>query len=303
MKPVLTAQEYSRVDKAYTGDLLAAMDRAGHAVALAAARRGAGYGRRVVILVGPGNNGGDGYVAARYLKHRGASVEIHALGEPKTDAASDAFNKARLAGLRVRDLAQPVEADLVVDALFGGGARSGLPEEVRSWMKAEAPVVAVDYPTGLDPDTGKVEGAAFKAVETVTFSTVKTGHVRAAGPEYSGLVTVADIGINGGEPSMYIAEEVDAPRPMRARKDHKWSAGSVLVLAGSEGMIGASLFAARSALAFGAGTVYIASPNFEAVHSIVPQIPAMSLDAAEDALDRFDVVVGGPGLNLSLIHI
>ncbi|MGH3649744.1 MAG: NAD(P)H-hydrate epimerase, partial [Acidimicrobiia bacterium] len=84
MKPVLTADEYRRVDKAYEGDLIQAMDRAGHAVALAAVRAGASYGSRVVVLAGPGNNGGDGYVAARYLKTRGAAVEVHALAPPST---------------------------------------------------------------------------------------------------------------------------------------------------------------------------------------------------------------------------
>ncbi len=76
MKPVVTAEEYRRVDEAFAGDLLAAMDRAGHAVALAAAKKGAGYASRVAVLAGPGNNGGDGYVAARYLKGRGAFLTV-----------------------------------------------------------------------------------------------------------------------------------------------------------------------------------------------------------------------------------
>lgn len=83
VKPVLTADEYRRVDKAYEGDLIQAMDKAGYAVALAAARAGAGYGKRVIVLAGPGNNGGDGYVAARYLKARGADLEVQALAPPQ----------------------------------------------------------------------------------------------------------------------------------------------------------------------------------------------------------------------------
>lgn len=296
MKPVLTAEEYRRVDKAYDGDLIEAMDRAGHAVALAAARHGASYGKRVVVLAGPGNNGGDGYVAARYLKRRGAAVEVHALAEPKTEESIDAFAKARSAGVLIRELAAPVPAHLVIDALFGGGARQGLPEHVRAWMETKAPVIAVDYPTGLDPDTGKVEDAAFVAVATVTFSTLKTGHVKGVGPEHCGVITVADIGINGGTPSMYVAEESDAPRPGRKRTSHKWSAGSVLVTGGSAGLIGASVFAGRSALNFGAGSVMIASPNAAAVHQIAPQLPTFALDEAEKRLERFDVVVAGPGL-------
>ena len=296
MKPVLTGEEYRRVDKSFEGDLIEAMDRAGYAVALAAARYGASYGQRVVVLAGPGNNGGDGYVAARYLKQRGAGVEVHALAEPKTEEAIDALAKARRAGVPIRELADPVSAHLVIDSLFGGGIRRGLPDDVRAWMRNDARLVAVDYPTGLDPDTGKVEDEAFVAVETVTFSTLKTGHVKNQGPEHCGIVTVADIGINGGTPSMYVAEETDARRPGRDRNAHKWSAGAVLVAGGSTGIVGASVFAGRSALSFGAGSVVVASPNADVVHQIAPQLPTFALDEAEKRLERFDVVIAGPGL-------
>ena len=296
MKPVLTADEYRRVDKAYKGDLIQAMDKAGFAVALAAARAGAAYGSRVVVLAGPGNNGGDGYVAARYLKARGADVEVQALAPPKTPPAIDAAEKARSAGVRMREIQSPATADVVIDALFGGGARTGMPPSVTAWMNTDAPVVAVDYPTGLDPDTGLVEDEAFHAVETVTFGTLKTGHVRKSGPDYCGTVTVADIGIGGGEPSMLVTEESDAYRPGRKRTAHKWSAGSVLIVGGSTGIVGASVFAGRSALSFGAGSVVVASPRADLVHEMAPQLPTLDATDAESRLDRFDVVVAGPGL-------
>lgn len=296
MRPVLTADEYRRVDKAFTGDLSVAMDRAGHGVALAAARAGAGYGKRVIVLAGPGNNGGDGYVAARYLKDRGAMVEVHAFAPPKTGLAQKAAALARVAGVTVTSLDTPVAADVVIDALFGGGMRSGIPETILAWMDTSAPVVAVDFPTGLDPDTGKVEDKAFQAVETVTFSTVKTGHLLGVGPEHCGNVTVADIGIHGGEPSMFIAEQEDAPRPQRGRKAHKWSAGSVLIIGGSTGIVGASVFAGRSALAFGAGAVVVVSPRANLVHQLAPELPTFDVDQAMQRLDRFDVVIAGPGL-------
>lgn len=296
MKPVLTAEEYRRVDKAYTGDLIQAMDRAGHAVALAAVRAGATYGTRVTVLAGPGNNGGDGYVAARYLKERGAYVTVHALAEPKTTEARDAARKASSTGVPIVELGDVLDPDVVIDALFGGGARGGLPEPVVDWMTTTAPVVAVDYPTGLDPDTGNVEDDAFRAVETVTFSTLKTGHVLGLGPDYCGTVTVADIGIHGGEPSLFIADEADAPRPGRQRKAHKWSAGAVLILGGSTGIVGASVLAGKAALNFGAGTVYIASPRVDLVQQIAPELPSLPLEDVADQLRRFDVVVAGPGL-------
>jgi ADP-dependent NAD(P)H-hydrate dehydratase / NAD(P)H-hydrate epimerase len=182
--------------------------------------------------------------------------------------------------VRVRGLGEPTKSDVVIDALFGGGARRGLPDEVLAWMETTAPVVAVDYPTGLDPDTGKVEEKAFHATETVTFSTLKTGHVLGVGPDHCGVVTVADIGIHGGEPSMFVAEESDAPRPRRQRKTHKWAAGSVLVLTGSAGLAGASILAGRAALNFGAGTVYLASERLDHVQQIAPELPALDLETA-----------------------
>ncbi len=296
MKPILTADEYRRIDKAFRGDLIAAMDKAGYAVALAAVRAGAGYGKRVVVLAGPGNNGGDGYVAARYLNRRGADVVVQALAPPRTPEANDAAAKAREVGVRISDLGPVGRADVVIDALFGGGVRGALPSEIIGWMQTTAPVVAVDYPTGLDPDTGAVEHDAFIADETVTFGTLKTGHVRGDGPDYCGTVTVADIGIHGGRPSMFLAEEADARLPSRSRTTHKWSAGAVLVVGGSRGIVGASVFAGRSALNFGAGAVVVASPNADVVHELAPQLPTFPLQEAQARLDRFDVVIAGPGL-------
>ncbi|HET9204227.1 MAG TPA: NAD(P)H-hydrate dehydratase [Acidimicrobiia bacterium] len=297
MKPILTAEEYRRVDQAYTGNLDQAMDRAGFAVAVSAARLGAGYGRRVVVLAGPGNNGGDGYVAARYLKRRGAAVEIHALTEPRTTEAINAAALAQQQRVSMRPLAAVTDADLVIDALFGGGGRGGLAREVLAWMDTPAPVIAVDYPTGIDPSSGNVDERAFRAVETVTFGALKTGHVRGEGPEHCGVVTVADIGIEGGEPSMWLAEESDAPRPGRHRRTHKWSAGAVLVAGGSTGMVGAAVLAARSALHFGAGSVAVSSPRADLVTAAAPELLTMAVEEAEARLDRFDVVIAGPGLS------
>jgi hydroxyethylthiazole kinase-like uncharacterized protein yjeF len=296
VKPVLTADEYRRVDKAYGGDLVQAMDRAGYAVALAAVRAGASYGSRVVVLTGPGNNGGDGYVAARYLKTRGAAVEVHALAPPATPEARDAAAKASTAGVAVKELGTEAAADVVIDALFGGGGRGGIPDAVLAWMETTAPVVAVDYPTGLDPNTGTVGEKAFRAVETVTFSSLKTGHIRGDGPEHCGTVTVAEIGIQGGAPSMFVAEESDAPRPDRRRTAHKWSAGAVLVIGGSTGMVGASVLAGRAALSFGAGTVNVGSPRSDVVSQISPELPTVTIEQIGERLDRFDVVVAAPGL-------
>ncbi len=296
MRPVVTADEYRRVDRAYEGDLDAAMDRAGHAVALAVVRAGAGYGKKVAVLAGPGNNGGDGYVAARYLAGRGAAVTVLALGPPQTPEAKRAAESARAAGVRVTGFVEPSDEDVVVDALFGGGVRGGLPADVAPWFGSPARVVAVDFPTGLDPNSGKVEEQAFRAVETVTFGSLKTGHLLGRGPDLCGGVTVANIGIEGGSPSMFVATEDDAVRPVRGRNTHKWKAGAVLVVGGSTGLSGAAILAARGAIHFGAGSVAIASPDRGAVVSNTVEFPTFDLDEAVERLDRFDVVVLGPGL-------
>ncbi len=297
VKPVLTASEYRRVDQAYEGDVFIAMERAGLAVALTAARLGAAYGSRVAVLAGPGNNGGDGYVAARVLHQRGAGVVVYRLGEPRRPEAARAEARARAEGVRIEEIGTPGYYHLVIDAVFGGAARGGIPEVLVPWMESDVPVVAVDFPSGLDPDSGELTGPSFRANATVTFSTLKTGHVCGSGPDVCGDVVVADIGINGGRPSMWVAEEEDAPRPGRHRTAHKWSAGSVLVVGGSTGMIGAAVFAARSAVGFGAGTVYLASPRPELAQALAPEVPCLALDDGSTPAGKFDVAIVGPGLS------
>jgi ADP-dependent NAD(P)H-hydrate dehydratase / NAD(P)H-hydrate epimerase len=309
MRPVITPDESARLDAASTVPVVDLMERAGLAVALAAVEMGARYGSRVTVLAGPGNNGGDGYVAARLLRRRGVAVEVHALDHPRTEAAHVAAAGARRAGVPVRELTAPVRSDLVVDALFGGGFRRGLPEEVRAWMDAAPRVLAVDVPSGLDPATGDVADGAFTAERTVTFHALKPGHVQGEGPDRCGVVTVADIGLVGGDPAMVVADDADAPRPPRPRAAHKWSAGSVLVVGGSPGMLGAALLAGTSALAFGAGSVAVALPGGwqQALVAAAPQLLSHGVgggfefptDAGGEVLrraGRYDVTVLGPGL-------
>lgn len=268
------------------------MDRAGLAVALAATDLGAGYGMRVAVLCGPGNNGGDGYVAARHLSQRGTAVEVMALAPPRTEPARHAAESARRAGVPIGELGSPGPVDLVVDALFGGGFRAGLPPEVAPWLEQDVPVVAVDVPTGVDPDTGVVDGGAFRAQRTVTFGALKPAHL--LGAEWCGEVTVADIGLGPGEPVVAVVEDEDATLVSRTFDVHKWSAGSVLVVGGSSGMVGAAVMAGRAALHFGAGAVGIASSQIDTVAALSPELLGYSTD--ELPLDRYDVVVIGPGL-------
>ena len=310
MLRVITPEESARLDAAAADPVEVLMDRAGLAVALAAVQMGAGYGTRVAVLAGTGNNGGDGYVAARYLARRGCAVAVHALAPPRDaeGAAAAAAAAARAAGVPIVPLAGPTSCDLVIDALFGIGFRGKLPDVVGPWL-AVAPMLAVDVPSGLDAATGRAGKKAFRATATVTFHALKPGHLLGDGPDQCGRVEVADIGLQGGAPAMLVCEAGDAPRPVRNRTAHKWSAGSVAIVGGSPGITGAPMLAARAALATGAGAVAVVCPSalqptYAALSTEVmtravgsgPRFAAGDVDAVLAAAERFDVMVLGPGL-------
>jgi NAD(P)H-hydrate epimerase len=294
--PVVTAAESAAMDESASDPVDVLMERAGLAVALAAVDLGAGYGTRVTVLCGPGNNGGDGYVAARYLRQRGVAVRVMAMAEPRSEVAAAAARAARRAGVSVAPLGTPGSEELLIDAVFGGGFRRGIPPELLPWMESPVPVVAVDVPSGLDPDTGEIEQHAFRAHATVTFGALKPGHLLGDGPDFCGSVTVADIGLGDGDPVLKVVEDADAVLPARHRGAHKWSAGSVLVVGGSRGMVGAAVMAGRAALVFGAGAVAVASEQPDHVATLAPELLAYPLDALDELVDRYDVVVVGPGL-------
>lgn len=309
MQLVITPEESARLDAESTVPVAELMDRAGLGVALAAVRLGAGYGTRVAVLAGKGNNGGDGYIAASYLARRGCAVTVYALGPPKSDGAADASRRAIATGVAVVDLDAPVEADLIIDALFGVGFRGNLPEIVVPWARRETPVVAVDVPSGLEAGSGAVSGEAFTATTTVTFHALKPGHLLGEGPDRCGEIRVVDIGLRGGEAELWLCEEPDAPRPSRARTAHKWAAGSVAVVGGAPGITGAPLLAGRAALGMGAGSVALICPR-----ALQPTYAAASAQlmtrgvgrgahftegdvaATLSEAERFDVLLLGPGL-------
>ncbi len=320
MKPVITPAESARLDAAASEPVHVLMERAGLGVALAAAGMGARYGATVRVLAGPGNNGGDGWVAARYLARRGADVTVHALDFPKGDgAARRAARAADQAGVRTTTLGSPQPADLVIDAVFGAGFHGEVPDEVAAWARTETPVLAVDVPSGLDAATGAVHGTAFTAARTVTFHALKVGHLLGEGPERCGAVTVHDIGLppyphpphlaEPGGPELLLCEDQDAPLPAPPRTAHKWTRGGVLVVGGSPGITGAPVLAAQAALNVGAGAAAVACPGglaavFEAATPGVMTVPiggGQRFEPADatDLLDRarrYDVLALGPGL-------
>lgn len=300
------------------------MERAGRAVARAAiAVAGGRYGRRAVVVCGPGNNGGDGVVAARVLRRAGLGVTCLLIGDPGAvrGAAAVHLEGMRAAGVDVRPLEERAlgSADVVVDALFGTGfhgAADGAAADAISAVNAcGAPVVAVDIPSGVEGATGRIEGPAIDAAVTVTMGAEKIGTALPPGSLRAGTVTVADIGIAidaAREVDLRVVEADDVGSVVRPRAPdaHKRSAGSVVVVAGCDAIRGAPLLTARGAIRAGAGYVTVATTSAvtAALATSVPE--ALSVAAGEgelgpDALDalgtsiaRADAVAIGPGLGV-----
>jgi hydroxyethylthiazole kinase-like uncharacterized protein yjeF len=309
MEPVLTVAEMQRVDAQAIGRADALMDAAGFSVAMSAAEMGARYGTVVHVLAGRGNNGGDGYVAARYLTRRGAAVTVHHNGLPDPDSvAGRAMHAAVREGIRIEPLSGVVAGDLIVDALYGTGFRGELPAVAVPWTEAGIPVLSVDIPSGVSGDTGTAAGVAFHAQRTATFHMLKTGHLLGHGPDLCGAIDLYDIGLTGGEPEMWRFTDTDIDPCLRQRTAHKWSVGAVASVGGTPGLTGAAVLAARAAIAAGAGmsAILTTSGTAQAYETMAPDIVAIlasgsdtwSDDASEvlSHLERFGSLIVGPGL-------
>ncbi len=255
----------------------ALMQQAAAGVAAAAAAdlsrmRGRVYGSRVLILVGPGNNGGDALFAGARLARRGARVTaVAVLGSPHS-AGSSALVAAggRLLG---PDGADPATAgagcDLVIDGVLGIGGRPGLPDQVAAWaasvQAAGTPVLAVDLPSGVAADTGAVPGRAFRAYRTVTFGVVKPCHLVEPGRTYCGEVTLVDIGLAATSASADLVgatpDSVAAAWPYPDHTSDKYSRGVVGADTGSERYPGAAVLGVSGAVHAGAGMVRYLGPE------------------------------------------
>ncbi|MEP9347998.1 NAD(P)H-hydrate epimerase [Xanthobacter sp. KR7-225] len=249
---------------------LALMERAGTAVADAVAR--APLTTRVLVLCGPGNNGGDGFVAARVLAQRGFRVRLALLGDLDRLAGDAATVARQWKGPVDEPAALDLSAcDIIVDALFGAGLARDLDGAAKALVERMAaagrPIVAVDLPSGLDGSTGRVRGAAAPARETVTFFRRKPGHLLEPGRSLCGKVRVADIGIPDAaiaavRPAAFVnlpaAWQHAFPRP--ASLGHKYDRGHAVVASGDAWTSGAARLCARGALRAGAGLVTLACP-------------------------------------------
>ncbi|MFN4355611.1 NAD(P)H-hydrate dehydratase [Parvibaculum sp.] len=288
------------------------MENAGAAVAreiVARFRQGP-----VSVLCGPGNNGGDGFVAARLLAEQGWPVTLFLLGRRDALKGDAAIAADRWTGaIHALDADAGRGASLVVDAIFGAGLARDVEgvaaEAIKRINEARIPVVAVDVPSGIDGDTGAMRGAAFAAALTVTFFRAKPGHLLLPGRLYCGEVKVADIGIDAAvlseiRPAAFLnAPPLWAHAFPRPRLDsHKYTKGHAVVVSGGASHTGAARLAARGALRAGTGLVTVASPpsalliNAAQLTSIMLQV----FDGADDLTailedKRKNALLIGPG--------
>ena len=287
MIPVLTPEEMKAVDAAAPEPVEVLISRAGAAVARAAVDLLDGaYGRRVVVIAGPGNNGADGRDAARRLDARGARCTV----------------------LDAKDLPPRLpRCDLVIDAAYGTGfhASPGTGGASGSWDPpdvGEVPVLAVDIPSGVDGLTGNAAGHVLWAERTVTFAALKPGLLFADGAEHAGDIEVVDIGldVSSARANVVTGDDVAEWLPERAPDAHKYHA-AVWIVAGSAGMAGAAVLATRGAQRAGAGYVRLSSPGTVATgaptEAVVTDLPAERwASTVVGGLGRFKAVAVGPGL-------
>ncbi|MBZ5588623.1 MAG: NAD(P)H-hydrate dehydratase [Acidobacteriia bacterium] len=334
MIPILDSGGMREADRVTISELglpsLVLMESAASAVTEVVAERIPDAGR-VVIVCGPGNNGGDGLAVARQLRCRGFDVVVGMVAanrEVKGDAAVQ-LALARSFDVRIRDCARGTQAhlaqllvgsDVVVDALFGTGLDRPLSgrwaQAVRAINRAGVPVVAVDIPSGLEGSSASVPDVAVKASVTVTFGAPKIAHVLPPACWLCGEVAVADIGIppwvveRQANVALVEAEDVMEWLPRRPADSHKGRFGHLLVVAGREGRAGAAALAARAAVALGSGLVTVATVRaaMRPIQSLVPEAMVDPLPEGEDgavsgegidaSLEKATALAVGPGLGL-----
>jgi hydroxyethylthiazole kinase-like uncharacterized protein yjeF len=280
--PIYLTDEIRRIEQAAGNVTPPLMQRAGAAAADLAARLASDKQKDILILAGPGNNGGDAKVVASLLRDQYFRVTL--------------VDKPEL----------PPERSwgLVVDGLFGIGLARDVDGEYARLVdyvnRQRCPVLALDIPSGLHSDTGRVMGRAIRASHTVTFIGLKPGLLTLDGPDHCGEITVADLGLPPQSATAWVAsaELFRNALRRRPRNFHKGLAGSLGILGGARGMSGAALLAARAALKLGAGRVY--AGMLDEALPVDLAAPELMLRHADDALGQdLNALVVGPGLGQS----
>ena len=276
---LLRTDELRTLEARYADAVPPLMERAGLAAAELALRLLKNRRARVLVLAGPGNNGGDAIVMASALRQQGIDVVVDSVGTvPMGDYG------------------------LVVDGLFGiglgrpiSGPYADLIARINAFM---GPVLALDIPSGLDGDTGRVMGVAVRATHTISFIGGKPGLYTLDGPDHCGEVSVADLGLRLDKFSgaLLAIDDFRGYLKPRLRNSHKGSSGSLAIIGGAAGMTGAALLAARAGLQLGAGRVFVGLLQPLAVDPLQPEL---MLRTADNALAHATVAVVGPGMGAS----
>ena len=287
------------------------MERAGLATAELVRRVAPDQARRILVLAGPGNNGGDAFVAARYLKQWWYDVHVVFTGDAtklKADASAAFHAWRQTGGQHLAAIPADFDWHIAIDGLFGIGLQRELDQRhaqlVQAVNAAGRPVVAIDVPSGIDADTGRVMGTAICASHTITFLGLKAGLHTLDGPDQAGEIHldtlgVADAPLPDGHGYLVGDEVIAAALPPRRQNSHKGRYGNVVIIGGASGMIGAALLAGRAALKLGAGRVLVGMLGEGPAVDFVQ--PDLMLRPVEELLLRTDVsaVVVGPGLGRS----
>ncbi len=297
------------------------MGRAG-AAAFAGLCRHWPEARRIVVVCGLGNNGGDGFVVARLAAEAGLAVKVLHAGDVERLGGDARAAHHKLSGSTATLVAYHAshlqDADLIVDALLGTGLKGEVSGEWRQIIEdinnAERPVLAIDIPSGLDADTGCVRGSAVRAALTVSFIGLKQGMYTAAGPDHCGAIEFDDLGVPSeifGEISNRVPPAAtrirlrDLPRLSARRRDsNKGDYGRVLVIGGDQGMAGAIRLCGEAALRVGAGLVSLATHVAHAavISAARPELLCYGVEQAPQLsplLEKASVVAIGPGLGQS----
>ncbi|RLJ65258.1 NAD(P)H-hydrate dehydratase [Sulfurisoma sediminicola] len=298
---ILRLNELREMERRHAGDTL--MERAGAAAAEVAAALLAGATSPPLIVCGPGNNGGDGFVVARLLQARSFAPVVVFAGDAArlpTDAAA-AHATWLAAGGRCLDGIPDRAFGLAIDALFGIGLTrplEGRHADLVARLNALAcPVLALDIPSGLDSETGRILGCAVHADHTASFIGLKPGLLTGAGPDHCGEISVHELELQIAASGATVAPELFASRLRPRRHDsHKGSYGSAAILGGAPGMAGAALLAGHAALKLGSGRVYVGMIERLAVD---PAQPELMLRTPDDALRLATALAVGPGLGQS----
>jgi ADP-dependent NAD(P)H-hydrate dehydratase / NAD(P)H-hydrate epimerase len=308
MTPLYLTKQIRAIEQAHGSAGL--MERAGLAVSELARALLPEEADSILVLAGPGNNGGDALVAARHLRRAWHRVDVVCTGNvDKLPPDARAAHEAWLAcgGEVLANIPAGKDYGLVIDGLFGIGLTRRLDDRhenlIRQVNALDATVLALDVPSGLDADTGQVLGCVIKADHTLSFLGLKPGLFTLDGPDHAGVVHVTDLGIEATpseqQPSWLIDNPPTLPAPRR-KNSHKGSHGSVGILGGDTAMVGAALLAGRAALLAGAGRVYagLLAKNAPAVDFGQPELMLRSANNLFD-LDHLSILAAGPGMGRS----